>query len=141
MELFKGIYRVPSARLQNWDYTRGAWYYVTLCTRKLACFFGEVVEGKVVLSPLGRIVAEEWQKTPRARPNVSFDQWQIMPNHLHGILVIEDVETPRWGVSGGASPGGRSPKRDVPAERLYVRRYRPRPRNSTNPKSLSRWSC
>jgi len=99
MASFKNLYRIPSARLQNWDYARAAWYFVTVCTKGQACFFGEIVEGEVVLSPTGRIVAEEWEKTPQVRPSVALDQWQIMPNHLHAILVIKDVETPRWGVS------------------------------------------
>jgi putative transposase len=107
MGLFKDLYRIPSARLQNWDYRRGAWYFVTICTRKHVCSFGQVVEGEVVLSPAGKIVAEEWQHTPVLRPSVSLDEWQVMPNHLHGILVIENtdrppVETARWAVSRGA---------------------------------------
>src|SRR5437667_7561517 len=82
--LFKDKFRIPSARLPKWDYTRAAAYFVTLCTKGSVHSFGDVVEGEMILSPMGRIVAEEWQKTPRLRLNVELDQWQIMPNHLHG---------------------------------------------------------
>lgn len=58
------------------------------------------------LSSIGEIIADEWQKTPTIRPNVDLDEWVVMPNHLHGIIVIRDdtesdviVETPQRGVS------------------------------------------
>jgi putative transposase len=49
---------------------------------------GEVREGRVRLSEVGQIVADEWQRTPRVRPNVALDAWVIMPDHLHGIIRI-----------------------------------------------------
>ncbi len=102
MEKFRGRYRVESARLQGWDYRAAGWYFVTVCTKDRVPFFGDVINGEMVLSPIGRIVAEEWQRTPEIRSNVVLDEWVIMPNHLHGILVIVDtpdavVETPRRG--------------------------------------------
>lgn len=87
----------------NWDYTSSGYYYVTLCTKDRWPFFGEIVGGQMILSPIGKIVDEEWRRTPSVRSNVSLDEWVIMPNHLHGIIVIEEksiiVETPRRGVS------------------------------------------
>lgn len=60
---------------------------------------GDVKDGDVHLSTAGEIIAEEWQKTQQIRNNVILDQWVVMPNHLHGIIVIDgSVETPRWGV-------------------------------------------
>ena len=59
-------------------------------------WFGEVVDGTMQLWPVGQIVADEWKKTEQIRPNVTIDQWIIMPNHLHGIVVIHEpaiVET------------------------------------------------
>jgi hypothetical protein len=52
-------------------------------------YFGEVVEEGVVLSASGEIAAGEWLKTPRIRTNVRLDEFIVMPNHLHGILIIE----------------------------------------------------
>jgi len=100
--LFAGKYRINSARLPGWDYGSPGFYYVTICTRNFQPYFGEVVEGEVILSPIGEIVAEEWKKTERIRQNVKLDEWVIMPNHIHGIIEIlatDVVETPRRGVS------------------------------------------
>ena len=106
-------YRVTSARLQSWDYAASGWYFVTLCTRERKCFFGDVVNEKVQLSTAGEIVSEEWQKTEQIRSHVALDHWVLMPNHLHGILIIKPVETlrhsptvetPRWGVSSALPP-------------------------------------
>lgn len=111
---FAGKYRIASTRLPGWDYRSPGYYFVTICTRHFVPHFGEVVDGRVVLSPVGEIVAEEWLKTEKIRPNVSLDEWVIMPDHLHGIIVIhesdsvetpQNVETPRRGVS---TPGGGS---------------------------------
>jgi putative transposase len=88
MTRFRNRYRVESTRLQGWDYASAGWYFVTLCTRDRTCWFGDIVDGDMCLSEAGLIVAEEWQKTAEIRPNVELDQWIVMPNHLHGILVI-----------------------------------------------------
>jgi len=102
MTKFRDRYRIESTRLPGWDYAGAGWYFVTLCTMNHACFFGDVVDGKMHLSPIGEIVAEEWQKTPQVRPSVRLDGWVIMPNHLHGIIIIEPVvETSRRDVSTG----------------------------------------
>lgn len=88
MASFQNKYRIASTRLREWDYARAGMYFVTLCTRDRVRFFGEIVCGEMHLSPIGEIVAEEWQKTSQVRPNVELDAWVIMPNHLHGVLVI-----------------------------------------------------
>lgn len=105
MTLYKNKYRIESARCQNWDYTSNGYYFVTICTQNRKYFFGDVVADKMQLSPIGKIVAEEWQKTAQIRSYIELDEWVIMPNHLHGIIIIKNqpppplVETPRWGVS------------------------------------------
>lgn len=100
MTLYKDKYRIESTRLKDWDYSRDGYYFVTICTQDKKCFFGDVIDENVRLSAIGEIVADEWLKTAQIRKNVSLDAWIIMPNHLHGIIVINnDVETPRWGVS------------------------------------------
>ncbi len=103
MTLFKNKYRVESTRLPAWNYSSAGYYYVTICTKDRAHFLGDVRTGDVALTEIGEIVAEEWLKTEIVRPNVKLDEWIIMPNHLHGILLIthqiKNVETPRRGVS------------------------------------------
>ena len=97
MDRFKGKYRISSARLPGWDYASAGYYFVTIVTQGRISYFGKIVGGIMHLSPIGAIVAEEWAKTPQIRPNVQLDEWVIMPNHLHGILVITytPVETSR----------------------------------------------
>jgi REP element-mobilizing transposase RayT len=88
MTLFKEKYRIESARLPGWDYSAEGYYYVTICTAHRIHYFGRVVDGDVLLTQAGEIVAEEWLKTPELRKNVELDEWTVMPNHMHGILVI-----------------------------------------------------
>jgi REP element-mobilizing transposase RayT len=99
MTLYKDKYRVKSARLKGWDYTSAGWYFVTICTRNRMPFFGEIIAGEMHPSPLGQIVTYEWQRTERIRSYVSLDEWVIMPNHLHGIIILHTnksaVETSR----------------------------------------------
>jgi putative transposase len=110
MTLFKNKYRIESTRLKGWDYASAGWYFVTICTRGEECFFGDVISGEMRLSPIGEIVADEWQRTPTIRGNVELDEWIVMPNHVHGIIVINDpVETPRRGVSTPAKPSRLQP--------------------------------
>jgi putative transposase len=103
MTLYKDKYRAESARLKGWDYSVAGYYFVTICTRDRECWLGEVVDDVMRLSPVGKIVAEEWQKTAQIRKYVTLDEWVIMPNHLHGIVIISDEmpqqETPHRGVS------------------------------------------
>lgn len=91
MTLYKNRYRIESARLKGWDYSAAGYYFVTICTRERECWMGKVVDGIMRLSPVGEIVAAEWQKTALMRENVTLDEWVIMPNHFHGIICI--VET------------------------------------------------
>jgi putative transposase len=88
-------------RLSGWDYTSPAWYFVTICTRRHIPFFGEIVGVEMIFSQPGSIVAEAWKRTEEVRPNIHLDTWTIMPNHIHGIIVIEerDAGTPHRGVA------------------------------------------
>ena len=90
MTLFRQIYRVESARLPGWDYAQAGWYFVTICTKNRERILGDVVDSQIRLSNIGEIVADEWVKTRELRPNVRLDEWVVMPNHIHGIIVIEN---------------------------------------------------
>ena len=92
MTLYKNKYRIESARCPHWDYTSNGYYFVTICTHNRQHFFGNVIAGKMQLSDIGVIVAQEWQKTPHLRPNVQLDEWVVMPNHFHGIIIINNPE-------------------------------------------------
>ena len=66
MSLYKNRYRIESARLPGWDYTQGR-FFVTICTAYRRHFFGKIIDGEVQLSPIGQIVADEWQRTAIVR--------------------------------------------------------------------------
>ena len=70
------------------DYARPGWYAVTICTRQRECLLGEVVAGRVALSPFGEIVAACWEELPEHFRRVRLDAFVVMPNHLHGILLL-----------------------------------------------------
>ena len=77
-----------SIRLKEYDYGQPGAYFVTLCTHRRECLLGENVEGKVTLNEYGKIVEEEWHKTKQMRQGVDLDAFIVMPNHIHGILVL-----------------------------------------------------
>jgi REP element-mobilizing transposase RayT len=90
MTLFKNKYRVESTRLQGYDYTQPGAYFITIVTYNRACLFGKIINGEMILNEYGEIVKNEWEKTGIIRPNIIIDKYIIMPNHLHGILIIND---------------------------------------------------
>ena len=99
--LYKGKYRIPSARLKGWDYSSCGYYYVTICTKNKTSWFGNIVENddepgaKILLSPAGEILEKSWHLIPEQYSNVSLNTHQIMPNHFHGILSIEEQKDNR----------------------------------------------
>lgn len=94
-EKYKNLYRIPSARLRNWDYTADGAYFITICTKNRTHFFGECENGKMKLSTIGAIVKGLWYDIPNHHPNVILGDFVVMPNHIHGIIVIDksSVET------------------------------------------------
>jgi REP element-mobilizing transposase RayT len=91
-ERFQDKYRIPSARLRNWDYGWNAMYFVTICTQGRENYLGEIVDGNMILSEIGKIAEQEWIKTPEIRPdmNLELDAFVVMPNHFHAIIIIGD---------------------------------------------------
>ena len=90
MALFRNKYRVESARLKNWDYSSAGHYFVTICTKNRGCYFGDIKDGKMKLSKLGGIAEKYWLEIPDHFPKTELDAFVVMPNHVHGILVIND---------------------------------------------------
>jgi len=79
-----------SIRLRNYNYSQPGYYFLTICTYKKQCWFGEIKNDRMHLNQIGKIVANEWLNTPKIRPNFQLDEWVIMPNHLHGIVIINE---------------------------------------------------
>jgi putative transposase len=80
-----------SIRLPEYDYTEPGAYYITICTYQKQCWFGDVVNGEMGYNQLGYIVYSFWQKLPRRFQHIQLDEFVVMPNHLHGILIITDI--------------------------------------------------
>jgi putative transposase len=89
MKLYKNKFRVDSTRLKDWDYSSTVYYFVIICTKRHVCFFGEVVEGEMKLTSLGVVALKSWQEIPHHFPHVKLDAFVVMPNHIHGIVIIE----------------------------------------------------
>lgn len=95
-EKYKGKYRIASARLAAWDYGSNAAYFVTICVHNRAHVFGEVINGEMHLTPLRQAAWDCWYAIPDHFPFVLLDAFVAMPNHVHGIVIIDksfDAET------------------------------------------------
>ena len=84
--------RRKNIRLSQYDYRSPGYYYVTFCTHNRACISGDLVDAKMILSPFGEIVDSIWHFLPEHFLNVSVDWVQIMPNHVHAIIIIGEDE-------------------------------------------------
>ena len=82
------IHNRTSIRLKGYDYSQCGFYYVTLCTQDCENRFGEIMDGEIVLNVAGLLVDAEWKRIAEIYDSVILDTYQIMPNHLHGILQI-----------------------------------------------------
>lgn len=79
-----------SIRLKDFDYTSPGAYFVTICVRNRECLLGNVRDGEMKLNEYGKVAAESWQWLAGRFANIELDEWIIMPNHMHGIIVIQD---------------------------------------------------
>jgi REP element-mobilizing transposase RayT len=105
-------------RMKGYDYSQAGAYFVTICTQGRACLFGEVVDGEMRLNDAGRMVVAEWERLPALFPNVVLDAFVVMPNHIHGIVILTDPAddatdgataigaTISGATTGGAATGG-----------------------------------
>lgn len=79
-----------SIRLRNYDYTQNGAYFMTICVQDRACLLGDVVGGEMRLNEAGQRVQDVWMGLPDHYPHLQLDAWVIMPNHVHGIIVLHD---------------------------------------------------
>ena len=93
-EKFRNLFRIPSARAPWWDYKNPGLYFITICTYGHECVFGKIVDGNMVLSPIGKIMEEEWHKSFEIRTELFCDSFVIMPNHIDAILRIALLPSP-----------------------------------------------
>src|SRR6266508_2232857 len=135
---YKGKYRIASTRLASWDYGRNAAYFITICTHQRLHVFGTVVEGQVDLTPLGQATWDCWYAIPKHFPFVLLDEFVAMPNHVHGIVIIDkpspnavetqNIASPRRNI---ASPRRNiaSPRRNIASPRRNIASFGPQSQN------------
>ncbi len=92
MDKFKNKYRIQSARLKGWDYSDYGTYFITICTKNWQQFFGKVNNGEMQLNELGEIAEKCWKEIPNHFPSIILDNFVVMPNHVHGVLIISETE-------------------------------------------------
>jgi putative transposase len=91
------IHHRRSIRLKGYDYSQAGAYFITICCQDRACLFGKIIEDTdnvptIELNEYGAIAYNEWNKLTERFPNLELDVFQIMPNHIHAIIVLTDRE-------------------------------------------------
>ena len=105
MKYDPALHHRRSIRLRGYDYRREGMYFITICAQHRRCLFGHIENKVMILNEYGRVAYQEWEKLPERWPHVELGAFQIMPNHLHGIIIIHDVGAPL----AGAQPTGAQP--------------------------------
>ncbi len=88
MKYVDDFHKRRSIRLKGYDYGQAGAYFITICCYNKQCLFGKVNNGKVNLNQYGLVAAQEWINTPKVRPNVQLAEWIVMPNHMHGVIIL-----------------------------------------------------
>ena len=88
MDKFDNKYRIESHRFFGWDYSADGVYFITLVIENQKCLFGNIKNGKMILSDFGEIIYKEWKKSFEIRTELFCDEFIIMPNHLHGLVIL-----------------------------------------------------
>ena len=94
------IHHRRSIRLKGYDYSQPGAYFITICTHRRACLFGDVIEGDMHLNPLGNMAWQCWQAIPDHFPHAILDAFVVMPNHVHSIVWIVDGLNPSAAMVG-----------------------------------------
>ena len=90
IEKFDGRYRIDSARLSKWNYGWNASYFVTICTEEKTPHFGSVHNQQFIANSMGEIALQCWLEMPIHYPFVELNSFIVMPNHVHGIVRINN---------------------------------------------------
>lgn len=90
------VHHRRSIRLKGYDYSQAGAYFITICCHNRLLRFGTIAnaangtDAQMILNEFGQVAYHEWAKLPERFPNVELDVFQIMPNHMHGIIVLTD---------------------------------------------------
>jgi putative transposase len=98
-----------SIRLKEYNYSFPGEYFVTICTYNRECIFGDVIDEEILLSQSGEIVRNTWNDLPNHNHAIELDTFIVMPNHIHGIIIIHDIE-----VGAGSEPAPTEKRHGLP---------------------------
>lgn len=128
------IHKRQSIRLKGYDYSQSGLYFITICCYQRECLFGNIINSQMILNNFGQLIKEEWLKSAEIRKEIELDDFVIMPNHFHGIVIINqeinsdfmknDVDFQ----DNNVGANGRSPLGQIQSSR---------PKISMKPKSIS----
>ncbi|MFN4844547.1 MAG: transposase [Dolichospermum sp.] len=128
------IHKRQSIRLKGYDYSQSGLYFITICCYQRECLFGNIMNSQIILNNFGQLIKEEWLKSAEIRKEIEFDDFVIMPNHFHGIVIINqeinsdfmknDVDFQ----DNNVGANGRAPLQQIQSSR---------PKISMKPKSIS----
>ena len=82
------VHHHRSIRLKGYDYSQAGAYFVTICTQNRECLLGDAVDGEMRLNEMGKTIMACWQRIPEHFRDIEIDEFIVMPNHVHGIIVI-----------------------------------------------------
>ncbi|OFX75331.1 MAG: hypothetical protein A2X12_09270 [Bacteroidetes bacterium GWE2_29_8] len=91
MDKFQNKYRIPSARAQWWDYANTGAYFITICSQNREHYFGHIADNQFIASESGKIAEKIWNEIPVRFQYIELGAFVVMPNHIHGILIISHV--------------------------------------------------
>ena len=101
-----------SIRLKRYQYDKPGTYFITIGTYRKKHLFGNIIDGEMHLNDIGQIVYDEWYRSRDIRPEITLDEFIIMPNHIHGIIIFHDSTSPPERAAGahGCAPLHRPPR-------------------------------
>jgi putative transposase len=110
VDKYRDRYRISSTRLQKWDYGWDAAYFITICTAHMEWCFGKIIKGNMYLTNIGILADVFWHEIVNHSKNVRLGAFVVMPNHIHGILVLNgnNIERNRRSNTNVESPSGLS---------------------------------
>jgi putative transposase len=133
------IHHRRSIRLQGYDYSQTGAYFITICTQNRECLFGEITDGEMKMNDAGWMIQTIWDEMPIHYRGVETDEFVVMPNHIHGIVVIvgagpracpDDGHPRREGHPQGGAPTLSLPEVVHRFKTMTTKRYTDRVRKS-----------
>ncbi|KOR35629.1 transposase [Planktothricoides sp. SR001] len=123
------IHKRQSIRLKGYDYSQSGFYFITICCYQRECLFGDIINSQIILNNFGELVKKEWLKSAEIRKEIKLGEFVIMPNHFHGIVIINQTNNNYNHVhTNDVGANGRSPLQEIQSSPQQI---------SMTPKSLS----